>query len=83
MDSPSAKYFFFHQLKAEFVTYEVGDETDRMLIAERAQTAAYAMMELLLLEWNILHKSLGHIREEGTLIPRYGNSGQELGMSLK
>ncbi len=50
MDSPSAKYFFFHQLKAEFVTYEVGDETDRMLIAERAQTAAYAMMELLLLE---------------------------------
>ncbi len=48
MKSPSAKYFFFQSLKTEFVTYEVGDETDRAVVVNRAAVAARAMMELLL-----------------------------------
>jgi cytosolic carboxypeptidase protein 6 len=48
MDSPSAKYFFYTQFKADFVTYEVGDENDRGFIAHKAAVAAQLMMALLL-----------------------------------
>lgn len=48
MNSPSAKYFFFTELEAEFVTFEVGDETPRQEVRQRAVAGAEAMMELLL-----------------------------------
>jgi hypothetical protein len=48
MDSPSAKYFFYTQFQADFVTYEVGDENDRGFIDEKAEVAARLMMKLLL-----------------------------------
>lgn len=48
MESPSAKYFFFTELRSEFVTFEVGDETPREEVRQRAQAGAEAMMELLM-----------------------------------
>lgn len=48
MESPSAKYFFFNELRSEFVTFEVGDETPREEVRQRAQAGAEAMMELLM-----------------------------------
>ncbi|MDP5172755.1 MAG: M14 family metallopeptidase [Bacteroidia bacterium] len=47
MASPSAKYFFFNELRTEFITYEVGDETPREEVTQRAEAAAIAMMELM------------------------------------
>lgn len=48
MTSPSAKYFFFNELRSEFVTFEVGDETPREEVRQRAVAGAEAMMELLM-----------------------------------
>lgn len=48
MQSPSAKYFFFNELRSEFVTFEVGDETPREEVRQRAIAGAEAMMELLM-----------------------------------
>lgn len=47
MNSPSAKYYFFNQLRSEFVTFEVGDETSRDEVNARAVAGAEAMMQLL------------------------------------
>ncbi|MEL6676840.1 MAG: M14 family metallopeptidase [Bacteroidota bacterium] len=48
MTSPSAKLFFFQELGAEFVTYEVGDETPRAFIQAKAEAAARIMMRKML-----------------------------------
>lgn len=48
MTSPSAKYYFFNELRSEFVTFEVGDETPREEVRQRAIAGAEAMMELLM-----------------------------------
>lgn len=48
LSSPSAKYYFFHELRAEFVTFEVADENARAEVRQRAVAGAEAMMELLM-----------------------------------
>ncbi len=47
LDKPISKGWFFKQFGAEGITYEVGDETDRIYIKEKAQVAAREMMKLL------------------------------------
>ncbi len=47
LDKPISKGWFFKQFGAEGITYEVGDETDRSYIKEKAQVAAREMMKLL------------------------------------
>ncbi|MGK7393644.1 MAG: M14 family metallopeptidase [Candidatus Cyclobacteriaceae bacterium M3_2C_046] len=49
-DSPVSTYWFFTRFKAEAVTYEVGDDSSRKRIQQIAESAAEAMMHLLLKE---------------------------------
>ena len=39
--------FFYHELGCDGVTYEVGDDTDRQYLKEKAQAAAYSVMQVL------------------------------------
>ena len=43
-----SKNWFLHELQAEAVTYEVGDQTDREILFKRGAYAAKALMKLLL-----------------------------------
>ena len=45
---PISKTWFFKQFKAEAVTFEFGDETDRAFIKQKGNVAAEAMMKILL-----------------------------------
>lgn len=47
MGKPYSKTWFYKQFKAESITYEVGDETDRDIIRKKAEIAAISMMKLL------------------------------------
>jgi cytosolic carboxypeptidase protein 6 len=47
MGKPYSKTWFYKQFKAESITYEVGDETDRNIISKKAEAAALSMMKLL------------------------------------
>ncbi len=47
MGKPYSKTWFYKQFRAESITYEVGDETDRNTIRKKAETAALSMMKLL------------------------------------
>lgn len=47
MSKPYSKTWFYKQFKAESITYEVGDETDRNIIRQKAKAAALSMMKLL------------------------------------
>lgn len=49
LNTPITKGWFFLQFGAEGITYEVGDETDRSFIKQKAQVAAKEMMKLLVL----------------------------------
>ena len=46
------KSWFFKQFGAESITYEVGDETPRSFVDEKARVAAREMMKLLVLKKN-------------------------------
>jgi cytosolic carboxypeptidase protein 6 len=48
LGGPTSRNWFYNQYRATALTYEVGDNTDRVLIREVAVTAARGMMELLL-----------------------------------
>jgi len=43
-----SKNWFFNELRAESITYEVGDNTDREVIKKRGETAAYELMNIML-----------------------------------
>ncbi len=45
---PISKGWFYLQFGAEGITYEVGDETPREFVREKARTAAVEMMQLLI-----------------------------------
>ena len=47
MGKPYSKTWFYKQFRAESITYEVGDETDRAIIRKKAETGAVSMMKLL------------------------------------
>ena len=47
MGKPYSKTWFYKQFRAESITYEVGDETDRDIIRKKAETGAVSMMKLL------------------------------------
>ena len=47
MGKPYSKTWFYKQFRAESITYEVGDETDRNIIRQKAEAAAISMMKLL------------------------------------
>jgi hypothetical protein len=47
LGKPFSKTWFYKQFKAESITYEVGDETDRNIIKRKAEAAALYMMKLL------------------------------------
>lgn len=47
MGKPYSKTWFYKQFRAESITYEVGDETDRSIITKKAETGAVSMMKLL------------------------------------
>ncbi|MEN8186924.1 MAG: hypothetical protein ABFR05_07325, partial [Bacteroidota bacterium] len=42
------KGWFYNQFNAASMTYEIGDETDRDFIREKAEVAAREMMKLLI-----------------------------------
>lgn len=46
--NPSAQHWFYRQFKALGITYEIGDNTERDFIKEKARVSADALMELLL-----------------------------------
>jgi predicted deacylase len=50
LDSPTSRNWFFQTFGAPALIYEVGDQTDRPLIQEVAETAARGTMEVLLEE---------------------------------
>ena len=39
--------FFYQQLGSDGVTYEVGDDTDRAYLKEKAEAAAHSLMSVL------------------------------------
>ena len=43
-----SKNWFFHELKTEAITYEVGDNTDREVIRQRGTESALLLMDILL-----------------------------------
>ncbi len=43
-----SKNWFFNELRAESITYEVGDNTNREVIKKRGETAAYELMNIML-----------------------------------
>ncbi len=47
--TPTSKNWFATQLKADAVTYEIGDDTPRDFIREKGRISAYEMMKLLIL----------------------------------
>jgi cytosolic carboxypeptidase protein 6 len=47
LDSPISKNWFFNEFKAEAVTFEIGDETNRDVIRLKGRVAAEEMMKLL------------------------------------
>jgi cytosolic carboxypeptidase protein 6 len=47
MGKPYSKTWFYKQFRAESITYEVGDETDRAIIRKKAEIGAVSMMKLL------------------------------------
>lgn len=47
LGKPYSKTWYYKQFKAESITYEVGDETDRAIISKKAGIAAVSMMQLL------------------------------------
>ena len=49
LSSPMTKGWFYLAFGAEAIIYEVGDETDRIYLKEKAQNAAREMMKLLVL----------------------------------
>jgi hypothetical protein len=49
LGQPITKGWFFLQFGAEGITYEVGDETPRIFVKEKASAAAKEMMKLLVL----------------------------------
>jgi cytosolic carboxypeptidase protein 6 len=48
LESPILKNWFFNEFKAEAVTFEIGDETDRQIIRMKGRIAAEEMMKILL-----------------------------------
>ena len=48
LTQPYSKVWFYTQFGAEAITYEIGDETPRDFIAEKARVSAMEMMKLLL-----------------------------------
>ncbi len=48
LDQPNSKNYVYSQYRVPTVTFEIGDETDRRLIARLGREAAMAMMEELL-----------------------------------
>ncbi len=48
LSKPYSKVWFYMQFKAESLTYEVGDETDREIIDKKARISAVTMMDLLI-----------------------------------
>lgn len=48
LEIPISKTWFFKQFKAESVTFEFGDETDRAFIKKKGAVAAEEMMKILL-----------------------------------
>ncbi len=49
LNQPITKGWFYLQFGAEGITYEVGDETDRAFVRQKAKVAAIEMMKLLVL----------------------------------
>lgn len=47
MTKPYSKVWFFQQFKAQSITYEVGDNTDRSIIDKKARVASVLMMSSL------------------------------------
>lgn len=47
--SPTSKNWFYTQLNAEGVTYEIGDDTPRDFIKVKARLSAFEMMKLLIM----------------------------------
>ena len=52
--SQISKNWFFNEIKAESITYEVGDNTPRDIIEKRGKEAAKQLMKILLREKNSL-----------------------------
>lgn len=50
LNQPITKAWFYLQFDAEGITYEVGDETDRDFVKDKARVAALEMMKLLVLK---------------------------------
>lgn len=50
LNDPITKGWFYLQFNAESITYEIGDETPREFIKEKAEIAAREMMKLLILK---------------------------------
>lgn len=50
LNQPITKTWFYLEFGAEGITYEVGDETDRDFVKNKAQVAAVEMMKLLVLK---------------------------------
>jgi len=48
IEGQNSKNWFLHELGAEAITYEVGDNTDRDVIRERGVIAAISLMKILL-----------------------------------
>lgn len=46
--NPSAQHWFYRQFKALGITYEIGDDTDREFIKQKAKVSADALVKLLL-----------------------------------
>jgi cytosolic carboxypeptidase protein 6 len=46
--NPSAQHWFYHQFKALGITYEIGDNTERDFIKQKANVSADALIKLLL-----------------------------------
>lgn len=49
LNNPISKGWFYVQLEAEAITYEIGDETPRDFIREKGRVAARELMQLLVL----------------------------------
>ena len=49
LNQPITKGWFYLQFNAESITYEIGDETPREFVREKARVAAQEMMKLLIL----------------------------------
>lgn len=48
--NPSAQHWFYRQFRALGITYEIGDNTERSFIKEKAKVSADALMNLLMKE---------------------------------